>query len=400
MLAFDSVAQTAEQLVIGNIVKREQVGFYSGRYRYGFLTLSVRRFLAIVCDSLVFLLVFNGLANLLDQHEVLATDDTPLAEEPGGKDADKQDDNDGCPDDDGLALALCIDLCYLQLLLLVVVAGSILVGLALHEAVAENLREVGVTGLVVVGFNVMVLGMGGDSAGAEDDGIVVVQGVGSHASRYLLALAVIFVIYYIRAVRQYGRWLLDNYADLKRKEIWLSLVAITCILLMFVAYKVNYGGMLMEYVTQINTLIIIGFLLWRVETLQTLESSVPQTNTGALPMAIADYISTMLKERCEGKQLYLKHDLTLVELADAIETNRNYLSSYFAEQGTTYNNYINRLRIDHFISLYRETTEGNRSIAVLRLAERSGYKSYSTFSAAFKRITGLSETDWMKQCKK
>ena len=64
------------------------------------------------------------------------------------------------------------------------VAGSILVGLALHEAVAENLREVGVTGLVVVGFNVMVLGMGGDSAGAEDDGIVVVQGVGSHASRY------------------------------------------------------------------------------------------------------------------------------------------------------------------------------------------------------------------------
>ena len=212
---------------------------------------------------------------------------------------------------------------------------------------------------------------------------------------YLLALAVIFVIYYIRAVRQYGRWLRDNYADLERKEVWKSLVTITCILLMFVAYKVN-GGMLMEYVTQINTIIIIGFLLWRVETLQTLES-VPLTNTGALPMAIADYISTMLKERCDGKQLYLQNDLTLVQLADAIETNRNYLSSYFEEQGTTYNNYINRLRIDHFIHLYREATEENRSIAALRLAVRSGYKSYSTFSGAFKRITGLSVTDWMKR---
>ena len=212
---------------------------------------------------------------------------------------------------------------------------------------------------------------------------------------YLLALAVIFVIYYIRAVRQYGRWLRDNYADLERKEVWKSLVTITCILLMFVAYKVN-GGMLMEYVTQINTIIIIGFLLWRVETLQTLES-VPLTNTGALPMAIADYISTMLKERCEGKQLYLQNDLTLVQLADAIETNRNYLSSYFEEQETTYNNYINRLRIDHFIHLYREATEENRSIAALRLAVRSGYKSYSTFSGAFKRITGLSVTDWMKR---
>ena len=212
---------------------------------------------------------------------------------------------------------------------------------------------------------------------------------------YLLALAVIFVIYYIRAVRQYGRWLRDNYADLERKEVWKSLVTITCILLMFVAYKVS-GGMLMEYVTQINTIIIIGFLLWRVETLQTLES-VPLTNTGALPMAIADYISTMLKERCEGKQLYLQNDLTLVQLADAIETNRNYLSSYFEEQETTYNNYINRLRIDHFIHLYREATEENRSIAALRLAVRSGYKSYSTFSGAFKRITGLSVTDWMKR---
>ena len=78
---------------------------------------------------------------------------------------------------------------------------------------------------------------------------------------YLPALAVIFVIYYIRAVRQYGRWLLDNFADIERKEVWQSLVAITCILLMFVAYKVNIGGMLMEYVTQINTLVIIGFLL-------------------------------------------------------------------------------------------------------------------------------------------
>ena len=214
---------------------------------------------------------------------------------------------------------------------------------------------------------------------------------------YLPALAVIFVIYYIRAVRQYGRWLLDNFADIERKEVWQSLVAITCILLMFVAYKVNIGGMLMEYVTQINTLVIIGFLLWRVETLPTLESSVPLTYTGVLPMAISDHISTMLKERCEGKQLYLQHDLTLVQLADVIETNRNYLSSYFEEQGTTYNNYINRLRIDHFIHLYRETPEEKRSIAALRLAGQSGYHSYNTFSAAFKRITGLSVTDWMKQ---
>lgn len=215
-----------------------------------------------------------------------------------------------------------------------------------------------------------------------------------------IGIIIIFIIYFVYMLVKYNRWLNENYADLDHKEVWQSLLFAVVLFIIYQIYATNPGDMSREYLSQVNTLIIIVFLLWRVETLQTLESSVPQTNTGALPMAIADHISTMLKERCEGKQLYLKHDLTLVELADAIETNRNYLSSYFAEQGTTYNNYINRLRIDHFISLYRETTEGNRSIAVLRLAERSGYKSYSTFSAAFKRITGLSETDWMKQCKK
>ena len=214
---------------------------------------------------------------------------------------------------------------------------------------------------------------------------------------YLLVMAVIFVVYFIRALHQYRRWLLDNYADLERKEVWQSLLAITCILLMFVAYKINFGGLLMEYVIQLNTLIIICFLLWRVETLPTLASSVSPKRTVGLPMAISDHISTMLKERCEGSQLYLQHDLTLVQLADVIETNRNYLSSYFAEKGTNYNNYINQLRIDHFISLYRETTEGNRSSAALKLAGQCGYQSYSTFSTAFKRITGLSVTDWMKR---
>ena len=88
---------------------------------------------------------------------------------------------------------------------------------------------------------------------------------------YMAVVAVAFLVYYVRAVRQYGRWLLDNYADLERKEVWQSLLLLALILFVHVAYSTNGGALVTEYLAQVNTLIIIAFLVWRVETLQELE---------------------------------------------------------------------------------------------------------------------------------
>ena len=88
---------------------------------------------------------------------------------------------------------------------------------------------------------------------------------------------------------------------------------------------------------------------------------------------------------------------SLSQLALHIGTNRTYLSAYFAQQGITYNTYINRLRIEYFIKIYREQVSSlKRPLTAQQLAELSGYKSYSTFSAAFKKIMGENVTTWMK----
>ena len=88
---------------------------------------------------------------------------------------------------------------------------------------------------------------------------------------YMIFLVVTFIIYYVRAVRQYGRWLLDNYADLERKEVWQSLLLLALILFVHMAYTNNEGSLFMKYLAQVNTIVIIAFLVWRVETLQELE---------------------------------------------------------------------------------------------------------------------------------
>ena len=96
---------------------------------------------------------------------------------------------------------------------------------------------------------------------------------GSVVEYYMAFLAITFIIYYVCAVRQYGRWLLDNYADLERKEVWQSLLLLAFILFVHTAYTNNEGTLFMEYLAQVNTIVIIAFLLWRVETLQELEDN-------------------------------------------------------------------------------------------------------------------------------
>lgn len=86
-----------------------------------------------------------------------------------------------------------------------------------------------------------------------------------------VAVMVVFVAYYIHALIRYGRWLRHNYADLEHKEVWQSLLFVVVLFLVYEVYFTNPGVMSREYLAQFNTIVIIVFLLWRVESLQQLD---------------------------------------------------------------------------------------------------------------------------------
>ena len=234
---------------------------------------------------------------------------------------------------------------------------------------------------------------------------------------YLLLLSVGIVIYMVRATRQYGRWLRDNYADLEHKEVWQSFVVVFFMLLLFVFYTFLGNVPLFLYAYQVFDIVFLGYLLWRVETLSDLSIPVNDTaeempttekvedndlslstcNRPALPPGMSKKIRLLLQQRCVDTQLYLQHDMTLAQLAKTIGTNRLYLSQYFSSLDMNYNAYINDLRINHFVGLYREALDKQRSFTIQQLASESGFRSYTTFSDAFKRKTGKSVRAWMKE---
>ena len=239
------------------------------------------------------------------------------------------------------------------------------------------------------------------------------------AFAYVLLFYVLFTVYMVFAVRRYGQWLNDNYADLENKKVWLSMVVALGSLSLFIIYTfVDIDSILLVYLMHFTELVMFILLLWRVETLAQLESistekvsdasilktegepdvptSVQQPSSSPISIDLT-LIEQQLAEHCVANQLYLRHNLTLQELAQAVGTNRSYLSQYFSRQGITYNTYINNLRINHFISRYQELTQAGEPIVALQLAQESGFRSYSTFGRAFMQRTGQSVTVWMRE---
>ena len=184
---------------------------------------------------------------------------------------------------------------------------------------------------------------------------------------YLLLMSIGLIIYMVRELKQYGRWLRDNYADLEHKEVWQSFVVLAIMLLVFCIYAFSDKAQSYEYLLQLIVVVLIGYLLWRVETLSDLSIPLSQNLSVAEPVTTEaedlevnglsqtnrDNIGALLQQHCIETQLYLQHDLNISQLAKAIGTNRFYLSQYISNQGMTYNAYINGLRVNHFVSLYQ-----------------------------------------------
>lgn len=95
----------------------------------------------------------------------------------------------------------------------------------------------------------------------------------------------------------------------------------------------------------------------------------------------------MLKERA-----YLEPGLTLMEVADRLNTNKTYVSRMV---NSTYNlafpDLINTLRIDYaeqFIMTHRNAKQ-------TEIAAASGFTSASSFNNTFKKVTGMTPKIWM-----
>lgn len=117
--------------------------------------------------------------------------------------------------------------------------------------------------------------------------------------------------------------------------------------------------------------------------------------TSKLSPSDANQINSKLLIFMNQEKPYLDNQLSLRLLAERLNVNTNYLSQVINEQhGVNFFEFINKYRVDALKEKLRNPK--NQQFTLLSLAFECGFNSKTTFNTAFKKITGVTPSRYVK----
>ena len=158
-------------------------------------------------------------------------------------------------------------------------------------------------------------------------------------------------------------------------------------LLLLIFFLVLFGGMVIfvyrKKLTKAN-LYLARRTMEVVENEARLNDLLVQTE----PKHSNDDLLSLLNHLVHAEKIYLDPNLSLVNLAQKLDTNRTHLSQVFNEHHkVSFNDYINELRVKETCRLLMSTNDKNTTID--HILSNSGFSSRTPFYAAFKKFTGV-----------
>lgn len=114
---------------------------------------------------------------------------------------------------------------------------------------------------------------------------------------------------------------------------------------------------------------------------------------------IADQIWEDIQRLMDEQKPYLNAEYRLNDLAASIDKSIHHVSQVINEkQGTSFSDFINQYRITKAQKLLRSGR--TKQVTILAVAYESGFNSKTAFYNTFKRVTGKTPSDYIKEVKK
>ena len=197
-------------------------------------------------------------------------------------------------------------------------------------------------------------------------------------------------------MRRHLAYVRKNFSNIDNIDVsWLKPVfffaVVTQLAWLFTSLIADVAADIVYYVMTILMWLFVLKYSWNfrpIEVERETDQTVGRENGASVPISAG-----LLEEVVETQQLYLKKNLALSDLAQALKTNRTYVSNYLSQvRGQTFYDYINQMRIEKkSIPMMLEHPEYTLDY----VAQQSGFASISTFRRAFVKLTGQTPREFI-----
>lgn len=189
-------------------------------------------------------------------------------------------------------------------------------------------------------------------------------------------------------VRRRIKYIHDNFSNIDHIDVaWLkSVFAFVIVTQLAWLFTSLYATVLVDIVYYLSIILLWLMVLHYSWDFRPIDEELEHASHADTKSSASVIREGALEQLVEELQLYLKKNLTLTDLAVAMNSNRTYVSNYLSQvRGQTFYDYINQLRIERVsVPLMREHPE----YTLEYVAAESGFASISTFRRAFVKLMG------------
>ena len=117
--------------------------------------------------------------------------------------------------------------------------------------------------------------------------------------------------------------------------------------------------------------------------------SLPQGDVSSEPLLLQ-----RISQLMEQQQVFLNSELKIQDVADALGTNRTYISNSIKDaHGCSFTQYVNTYRVDYAQKMLRQHPDTKMS----EVWTTSGFSTEVSFFRTFKTIVGMTPKEWMEK---
>lgn len=234
---------------------------------------------------------------------------------------------------------------------------------------------------------------------------------------------VVYITWSLFLLSNHKKRIRDNFSDLEKVNLnWLRIMIYGIAVIWLAIFLQNFllteqlnqsvfGKDRLIFSTVVAFVAILGYfgiqqtsIFTKTSSLET-KKELPKPKKANIRYAksgLKEAQAKALKEQLifamQNEKLYLKRDLSLKELATKFSIHSNYLSQVINEHfGKNFYDFINEYRIDAFKKLVQKPE--NKNLTILAIAYDCGFNSKSSFNKYFKKSTGITPSEFVKNQK-